>query len=126
MNGTEWMALASALGMGLGFLLRAIPNSSFNTKLVPAVITVIMFVKNILIAAGQLPPDAVLFDTTWLVPHMDSGIALAGLFGSGWLAMVLHLILQSAVDASFPVGVFSGVKNTNEYIVQRKARRKSK
>jgi hypothetical protein len=109
------MGLATALGLGLGFVLQKVPNSKFNTKWIPAVIAGLMFVKNLLIAAGKLPADAVLVDVAWLqsVFAVPEGVALAGWFG-GWFGTVLQLVLQSLLDAALPVGLHSGIKNTRQ------------
>jgi len=124
MAGTEWMGLFTAFGLALGFLLQKIPNSSINTKVIPAVITGLMLVKNLLVAAGKLPADAVLIDVAWVeaVFHMPDGASLA-FFGSGWIGMVLQMVMQSVIDAALPIGLYSGVKNTRQFTAARAMKR---
>ena len=117
MNGQEWMGLATALGLGLGFFLKMVPNSKVETKAIPFVITGLMFIKNLLISSGHLPPDATLLAQIGF--EVPAGVAFA-MFGGSWFANLLTILLHSAVDAAVPVGIHSGSKN----LMQLKAAKK--
>lgn len=121
MNGQEWMGLFSTLGMVLGFVLQKVPNSKINTKLIPAIITGMMLLKNMLIGAGKLPADAVMFDVTWLTDLFATPGGLTLAFFGGWFGTVLQIVVQSVLDAALPVGLHSGIKNSMQ-MRARKAR----
>lgn len=119
MDGQNLIVLASALGIGLGILLKAIPNSKINTKIIPIVITVGMFLKNVAISAGLLPPEASVLSMaeislpSWLMMP-DGDVGLAFVWGK-WLTIIAQLAFQTVFDSAIPIGLHSGVKNTIEY-----------